>query len=92
MRKLIFGLLLLVSTTVIAADYMVFQCTDEVRIVLGQTPGKCKSGNQASAQNINGSYIPGCWSYEPNPNLVRIVWYNGDFSVLRLKDFIPVKE
>ena len=75
-----------------AADYLVWQFNEQVRIVLGQMPGKCKTGNQATAQSMDGRYIPGCWTYEPNPELIRITWHNNDFSVLRLKDFTPVKE
>lgn len=84
--------LLILSWSGFAADYMVWQFTDSVRVVLSQTPGKCKKGNQASAQRMDGAYIPGCWVYEPNPELIRITWHNGDFAVLKIKDFTPVKE
>ena len=80
------------SCSASAADYLVWQFTEQVRVVLSPTPGKCKTGNQASAQSIDGRFIPGCWTYESNPELIRIVWHNGDFSVLRIRDFTPVKE
>jgi len=48
---------------------------------------------RASAQRLDGLYIPGCWSQEPDhPELVRINWHNGDFSVLPMEDFEAVEK
>ena len=90
MKKLLITALLLIPLIAKAETFLVFQFTNEVRIVLKQTKGNCKSGNQAAAQRIDSKFIPGCWAYEPNPELIRITWHNGDFSVFRIKDFTPV--
>lgn len=83
---------IILSLPVLADTFLVWQFTESVRVVLKQTPGNCKKGNQAAAQRMDGAFIPGCWTYEPNPELIRITWHNGDFAVLKMKDFTPVKE
>jgi hypothetical protein len=92
MKKFLFLTLLLAPLIAYADTFLVWQFTESVRVVLKQTPGNCKKGNQAAAQRMDGAYIPGCWVYEPNPELIRITWHNGDFAILRIKDFTTVKE
>lgn len=92
MKKFLFLTLLLVPLIAKAETFLVWQFTENVRVVLKQTPGNCRKGNQAVAQRIDGAYIPGCWVYESNPELIRVTWHNGDFAVLRIKDFTTVKE
>jgi len=90
--RILLALLLLTPLSALSANYLVWQYTDNVRVVLSEHQGKCKAGKEAVAQRIDGMFIPGCWALEPNPELIRIDWHNGDFSVLVLKDFTPVKE
>lgn len=92
MKKLLFASLLLFPLIAKSEIYLVWQFTDNVRVVLKQTPGNCKKGNQAVAQRMDGAYIPGCWVYELDPELIRITWHNNDFAVLKIKDFTQVKE
>lgn len=92
MKKMLFIALLLLPLIAKAETFLVWQFTDQVRVVLKQSGGKCKKGNEAVAQRIDGAYIPGCWVYEPNPELIRVTWHNGDFAILKIKDFTPVKE
>jgi hypothetical protein len=95
MRKLLIALSLIWSTNVLAEepDLLVNHLFERLRIVLS-TQVACDNdavGKRASAQRLDGLYIPGCWSQEPNhPELVRINWHNGDFSVLPLVDFKAV--
>lgn len=97
MRILIILLSLLWSHQALAdTPLLVNQLFENLRIVLSQdaTCGNGK-GYRASAQRIDKLYIPGCWTAEPDhPELVRIDWHNGDFSVLPLKDFkaVPAKD
>jgi len=96
MRKLIVLLLLLSSHQVFAEPLplLVHQFAANLRIVLSQE-AECsdKPGYRASAQRIDGLYIPGCWTEEPDhPELVRIDWHNGDFSILPMEDFEAVEK
>jgi len=93
MRYFIIVLSILWSQQALAGNpLLVNQLFENLRIVLSQdaTCGNGK-GYRASAQRIDKLYIPGCWTEEPeHPELVRIEWHNGDFSVLPLKDFKAV--
>lgn len=92
MKKLLLVSLLLFPLIAKCETYLAWQFTKDVRVVLKQSPGTCKKGNQAVAQRIDGAFIPGCWVYEPNADFIRITWHNDDFAVLRIKDFTQVKE
>ena len=76
-------------------DLLVNHLFENLRVVLS-TKLPCDMspiGKKASAQRLDGLYIPGCWTEEPNhPELVRIDWQNGDFSILPLKDFEAVEK
>lgn len=97
MRKLLIALSLVWSVTVSAEqpDLLVNHLFENLRIVLS-TQMACDNdtvGKRASAQRLDGLYIPGCWIEEPDhPELVRINWHNGDFSVLPLEDFEAVEK
>ncbi|MDC1281551.1 hypothetical protein N8Z09_02735 [Methylophilaceae bacterium] len=97
MRKLLIALSLVWSANVSAEqpDLLVNHLFENVRIVLS-TQVACDNnpiGLRASAQRLDGLYIPGCWSQEPDhPELVRIDWHNGDFSILPMEDFEAVEK
>ena len=76
-----------------ASKYMVFYLFESVRVVLA-TDIRCEEpgmdGKKASAQRMDGMYIPGCWYLEPtNKLMVRINWIKGDFSIMPLNKFEP---
>jgi hypothetical protein len=75
-----------------ASKFMVFYLYENVRVVLA-TDIQCDNGmtgKKASAQRMDGMYIPGCWYLEPtNKLMVRINWIKGDFSIIPLKEFEP---
>ena len=97
MRYFIIVLSLVWSTNVLAEepDLLVNHLFERLRIVIS-TKVACDNdavGKRASAQRLDGVYIPGCWIEEPDhPELVRINWHNGDFSVLPLEDFKAVEK
>lgn len=100
--KMIATLLLLFSTTVMAAEkqkYLVMEWNNKSRILLTKDVCQVKglTGSKASVQRLDGAYIRGCWKYsEHNPDHVRIDWENpkqpGDFAVLELNRFQYVEE
>ena len=95
MHKFLIPLALLWSTSALAETFLVNQLFPTLRIVLSTTaPCDMKpEGLKASAQRVDKLYIPGCWTPEPDhPELIRIDWHNGDFSVLPKEDFIPTKD
>lgn len=91
--KILLSLLIVLSTLfyihhVEAADYMVMQYNDNVRIVLSKE--KCPTkGFRAVAQRIDKQVLRACWS--PNGNLINIQWEGGDFSEFPLDRFYPVE-
>lgn len=92
MRVLIAFIPLLFSATAIAETYRVWQYTENVFVVLTETAcAKPKTGLQARAVKDDGKTIEGCYVPE-GKNLVRITWYNNDFAVLELKNFVPVSD
>jgi len=92
MRLLAIVLLMLFSLPANAEKLLVWYYTNNVRVVLSERPCQHGEGKQAVAQRIDGAYIPGCWTKEPYPKLVRIQWVKGDFSVLDIEQFEAVTE
>jgi len=80
MRYFIIVLSLVWSTNVLAEepDLLVNHLFERLRIVIS-TKVACDNdavGKRASAQRLDGLYIPGCWIEEPDhPELVRINWH-----------------
>ena len=92
MKLLLAFILLLVSATATAEIYRVWQYTENVFVVLTETAcAKPKTGLQARAVKDDGKTIEGCYVPE-GKNLVRITWYNNDFAVLELKNFVPMSD
>ena len=92
MKLLLAFILLLVSVTATAEIYRVWQYTENVFVVLTETAcAKPKTGLQARAVKDDGKTIEGCYVPE-GKNLVRITWYNNDFAVLELKNFVPMSD
>lgn len=98
MRRLIFITLMMSCLWVQAgtqAPLLVAHPFENLRIVLA-TELECNipglSGKRASAQRLDGLYVPGCWYEDPtNADLWRIDWHNGDFSALPKDSFEPVE-
>lgn len=87
MKKLLL-ILALFSTPAFADSYLVYQFTDDVRIVLStSSPCKDTKGLQAAAQRIDSSVIRGCWVPE-DPKMIRITWSNKDFSIFEENKFV----
>lgn len=92
MKKLIL-VFCFISFPLVAKPLLVMYLLDNLRIVLSQIT-VCENGKgfKASAQRIDGLYISGCWSEEPgHPELIRINWHNGDFSILPKEDFVETE-
>ena len=85
--------LLLTSYHAHAEEYLVHQFSQSVRIVLSNTP--CPNGmkgKRAAAQRIDKQFIRGCWAQDPaNKANVKINWEIGDFTVIPVSEFYPVK-
>ena len=74
-----------------AAQYMVLNYNEDVRIVIGNQ--KCGDGLVAVAQRRDNQFIRGCATFgTPADNLVRIQWEGkgSDFSVFDMERFYPV--
>lgn len=92
MRLLLAFITLLFSVSAIAETYRVWQYTDDVYVVLMESScQKPKIGLQVKAIKDDGKTIEGCYIPE-GKNMVRITWYNNDFAVLELKNFVPVSD
>lgn len=90
MRTLLLSLLLLVSTTANAETYKVWGYTDDVFVVLTENVcKKPKTGLEVKAIRSDGKTILGCYVPE-GTGMIRITWYNNDFAVLELKNFIEM--
>lgn len=98
MRKLVLLACFFMPVLAHAGTYLVFQFSQNTRIVLSQTSCLVNglTGNRAAVQRDDGKFIRGCWKYVDNDQHVRIDWENpakpGDFAVLRAKDFTAVTE
>lgn len=92
MRIVLAVIFLLFSVNALAETYRVWQYTENVFVVLTETAcTKPKTGLQARAVKDDGKTIEGCYVPE-GKNMVRITWYNNDFAVLELKNFVPVSD
>jgi hypothetical protein len=92
MRLLLAFIILLFSVGATAETYRVWQYTENVFVVLTETVCvKPKTGLQARAIKDDGKTIEGCYVPE-GKSLVRITWYNNDFAVLELKNFVPMSD
>jgi len=80
MRWLLISLLLLSSLAIAESNLQVAYLSDQVRIVLSKTTCETR-GFRAAAQNIDSSYLKGCWTVTPD-NMIHIKWKDGDFSEL----------
>lgn len=80
MRWLLIFLLLLSSLAIATSNLQVAYLSNQVRVVLSKTP--CESrGFRAAAQNIDSSYLKGCWTITKE-NMIKIRWQDGDFTEL----------
>ena len=97
MKKLTVALLLMiVSMTAVAEQYLVYYLYSNVRVVLSTTID-CNYGRnskRAVAQRMDGDYIPGCWYLDPTKSklligeqIVHIKWEDGDFTEIPLTLF-----
>jgi hypothetical protein len=93
MKYTIGFLMLAVSAALMAKPYLALNWTDNLTVVLMETPCQVngKHGSHAEAQWSNGSTIQGCWRFVDDYQHVRIEWNNpmapNDFAVLRFGDF-----
>ena len=96
MKKLLLILIMGSSLYVNAAEapkLLVNYLFENLRIVLA-TELECNvpdmKGHRASAQRLDGLYVPGCWYVmKDHPHMIHIDWANGDFSELPAADFQP---
>jgi hypothetical protein len=72
-----------------AAEVMVMQYNENVRIVLSKE--KCDKGEgfKAVAQRIDKEVMLACWI--PKGKLIHIQWEGGDFSEFDVNRFYPVE-
>ena len=72
-----------------AAEVMVMQYNENVRIVLSKE--KCNKGEgfKAVAQRIDKEVMLACWI--PKGKLIHIQWEGGDFSEFDVNRFYPVE-
>ena len=72
-----------------AAEVMVMQYNENVRIVLSKE--KCDKGDgfKAVAQRIDKEVMLACWI--PKGKLIHIQWEGGDFSEFDVNRFYPVE-
>jgi len=95
MRKLLVITLFLWTTMAHALEpLLVMHLWQNLRVVLSQeTQCDSKPGQfKASAQRMDGMYIPGCWYVmKEHPDMVHIDWHNGDYSELPLAKFEEVE-
>lgn len=96
MKKITLLILLFWTLTVNALEpLLVMHIYDGLRVVLSQETeceNKPKGYMKASAQRIDGLYIPGCWYFmKEYPNMIHIDWHNGDFSELPYDKFEQVE-
>ena len=72
-----------------AAEVMVMQYNENVRIVLSKE--KCDKGEgfKAVAQRIDKEVMLACWI--PKGKLIHIQWEGGDFSEFDIDRFYPVE-
>lgn len=90
--SMILGGLLALALEAKADDYLVWQYSDNVRVVLTEFPcRKPNVGLRVMAQRIDGNYVNGCYVPE-GKDMIRITWSNNDFAILELKHFVPVSE
>lgn len=76
------------STCAFAETYMVYNVTDNTRIVINHksclVPGL--KGSRAVIQRDDGAYLQGCWETVDNGKHYKITWNNpaapGDFAVI----------
>jgi len=88
MNKLLVLILLVLASYAYAAEYMVMQYNENVRIVLSKE--KCDTaGFKAVAQRIDKQVMKACWS--ANGNKIHIQWEGGDFSEFPVDRFYPVE-
>ena len=88
MNKLLVLILLVLTSYAYAAEYMVMQYNENVRIVLSKE--KCDTaGFKAVAQRIDKQVMKACWS--ANGNKIHIQWEGGDFSEFPVDRFYPVE-
>lgn len=99
MRQLIFICLFFLSNIALAEQYLVYNVSQHVRIVLSKRACLVSglNGNAGVIQNAKGQYIQGCWHVDRNnSSYIRIDWNNlaapGDFSVIEANKFEPVTE
>jgi hypothetical protein len=93
MKILLIALIvLLISTSLKAETYRVWQYTDDVYVVLMESScQKPKTGLRVQAIRNDGRVINGC--YVPDvKNMIRITWDNNDFAVLELRPFVPMSD
>ena len=88
MNKLLVLILLVLASYSYAAEYMVMQYNENVRIVLSKE--KCDdAGFKAVAQRIDKQVMKACWS--ANGNKIHIQWEGGDFSEFPVDRFQPIE-
>ena len=97
MKKLTVALLLMiVSMTAVAEQYLVYYLYSNVRVVLSTTI-ECDYGRKskrAVVQRMDGDYISGCWYLDPTKSdsligdqMVHIKWEDRDFTEIPLTLF-----
>jgi len=94
MKKILLILALWSSTAMALEPLLVMHLWDNLRIVLSQET-ECEGKRyqfKASAQRMDGMYIPGCWYVmKEHPEMIHIDWHNGDYSELPLAKFEEVQ-
>ena len=93
MKKFLLILTLWSSTAMALEPLLVMHLWDNLRIVLSQET-ECEGKRhqfKASAQRMDGMYIPGCWYImKEHKDMIHIDWHNGDYSELPLAKFKEV--
>lgn len=98
MRYFLFLGALLASTTANAVPYLVYNFTNEVRVVINNESCLVTrlKGNRAAVQTVTGKFVQGCWYFVDNQQNVRIDWNNpakpDDFAVIPFDKFKMVDD
>jgi hypothetical protein len=91
-------LFLIPSISFAVNTYLVMDWKNDTKIILHEKQCMVSglTGGRAIITKFDGSYIRGCWNYVDNGKHIRIDWDNpnapGDFAILDVKYFYPVKE
>lgn len=98
MRYFLLAALMLTSLTANATPYLVYNYTENVRVVISNETCLITNlkGNRAAVQTVTGKFVQGCWYFVDEHKHVRIDWNNpglkNDFAVIPFSEFKVVDE